>query len=501
MIDDEDDTSESESEEDESDSEIQEITALEHFASTLQQAHDLAAASEREQEKGRKRPKTYVGNSIRTKERCRQRGRELAAKGFHSVKAWLLQMPGSSTSRETTACGTPEPDRSDLREESEESASEDEIRPIRKIIAAVPETDSESESGTIVGSHAPDRETLEPKEKERLRCQDVVAQMLKDLRDGKTPHDRSEETLTDRALNQLNYKNFPALRRARAKLTLKSKDKKIDVVLRARITAMVGTLNLYLDPEVSYSWRKASLVVSKSQGHGVYHARTIRQWIYRFINHGKLPLHRYKGTHSSILEDEDIAMEIQLKLAERAKNSFIKALDVVEIVAGAEIQERLEAAGIEKRKISERSARQWLRKFRWRYSRKKNGMYIDGHEREDVVAYRQNFVSRFLTHYAPRMYTWDNEGNETKPVGFNSPDINGRFRLIPVTHDESTFHANDERKTRWIHESQKATPERKGDGTSIMISDFLTSEWGRLTSADGTEYDILSSSDQFQIPY
>ena len=52
MIDDEDDTSESKSEDNESDLEIQEITALEHFASTLQQAHDLAAASEQEQEKG-----------------------------------------------------------------------------------------------------------------------------------------------------------------------------------------------------------------------------------------------------------------------------------------------------------------------------------------------------------------------------------------------------------------------------------------------------------------
>lgn len=318
-----------------------------------------------------------------------------------------------------------------------------------------------------------------------------MAQMLKDLRDGKTPHDRSEETSTDRALNQLNYKNFPALRRALAKLTLKSKDKKVDVVLRARITAMSGTLNLYLDPEVSYSWRQASLVVSKSQGHGANHARTIHQWIHRFINHGKLPLHRYTGTHSDILEDEDIAMEIQLKLAARAKNNFIKALDMVEIVASAEIQERLEAAGIEKRKISERSGRKWLKKFQWRYSRKKNGMYIDGHEREDVVAYRQKFVGRFLTHYAPRMYTWDNAGNEAKPVGFNSPDIrNGRFRLIAVTHDKSTFYANDERKTQWIHESQKATPVKKGEGTSIMISDFLTSEWGHLTNANGTEYDI-----------
>ncbi|KAF8225733.1 hypothetical protein L208DRAFT_413992 [Tricholoma matsutake] len=114
-------------------------------------------------------------------------------------------------------------------------------------------------------------------------------------------------------------------------------------------------------------------------------------------------------------------------------------------------------------------------------------MYIDGHEREDVVAYRQQFVTRLLTRYAPRMYTWDNNGVETKPLEFHSPDINGRFRLIPVTHDESTFYANNERKTRWIHESQKAAPERKGEGTLIMISDFLTSEWGRLTSADGTE--------------
>ena len=99
-----------------------------------------------------------------------------------------------------------------------------------------------------------------------------MAQMLQDLQDGKTPHDWSEETSTDRALNQLNYKNFPALHQALAKLTVKGQDKKIDVLLHARITAMFGTLNLYLDPKVSYSWRQASLVVSRSQSHGGYHA-------------------------------------------------------------------------------------------------------------------------------------------------------------------------------------------------------------------------------------
>ena len=74
---------------------------------------------------------------------------------------------------------------------------------------------------------------------------------------------------------------------------------------------------------------------------------TIHQWIHQFINSGKLPLHQYKGSHSRILEDEDISLEIQLKLAEHPKDNFIKALDV-EVVASKEIQEQLAAAGIEK---------------------------------------------------------------------------------------------------------------------------------------------------------
>jgi hypothetical protein len=73
MIDGDDDEiseSESEGDSDEEIDEIQEITALEHFTSMLQKAHALAAAAEREREKGRKRPKIYVGSSLRTKQRC-----------------------------------------------------------------------------------------------------------------------------------------------------------------------------------------------------------------------------------------------------------------------------------------------------------------------------------------------------------------------------------------------------------------------------------------------
>ena len=52
---------------------------------------------------------------------------------------------------------------------------------------------------------------MDPEEKERLHCENVVADMLQDLRDGKQPHNDKEDTPMDQALNQLNHTNFAAL--------------------------------------------------------------------------------------------------------------------------------------------------------------------------------------------------------------------------------------------------------------------------------------------------
>lgn len=184
-----------------------------------------------------------------------------------------------------------------------------------------------------------------------------VQQLLDDLQEGRKPHDDSEQTQMDQTLDRMNYQDFPALRRAKAALTVKAKDKKLDVVFRSRITAMVGTLNLYLDPELSYTWREASLVVAKSQGSGIYRARRIRTWIHKYLHTGNLPMHFYGRYHSSILEDEDFAQGIQLQLVEIAKDGYIKAEDIVDYVATPEIQEKL---GSKARGISIRTAQRWL---------------------------------------------------------------------------------------------------------------------------------------------
>ena len=192
-------------------------------------------------------------------------------------------------------------------------------------------------------------------------------------------------------------------------------------------------------------------------------------------------MHFYGRYHSSILEDEDFAQGIQLQLVEIAKDGYIKAEDIVDYVATPEIQEKL---GSKARGISIRTAQRWLWKLDWRYGKKKKGMYVDGHEREDVIEYWKSFVQRW-GEYEKRMVTYDNNGNTNPPPnGFDVPQT-GRFRLILVTHDESTFYANDRCKNFWSHKSDPHTPDQKGEGPSLMISEFQTSEWGRLR--DGNE--------------
>jgi len=261
---------------------------------------------------------------------------------------------------------------------------------------------------------------------------------------------------------------------------MKAKDKKLDVFFRSRITAMVATLNFYLDPELSYSWQESSVLTAKAMGRGVKHAQNIRKWIKNFLHSEKLPLHRYGTYHSSILEDEDFCLDIQLHLMEIAKNGYIRAQDIVNYVATEEVQQRL---GTKAQGIHVRTVRRWLYKLSWRYMQKKKGMYVDGHEREDVVQYWKAFVERWKE-YEKHFFIYNNDGNVlSKPTGFPGPQV-GRFRLILVTHDESTFYENDWRKTQWVNEVLKSVAEKKGEGQSIMVSEFLTSEWGCLTDGD-----------------
>lgn len=103
-----------------------------------------------------------------------------------------------------------------------------------------------------------------------------MIEFFKKLYEGCLPDNSSYPIASDHALNQINYKHFPKLHDIQEKLKLKSRDKTLDIIFRIRLLGMVGTLNLYLDPELTYTWREASLIAAKSQGRGLHHVRNLR---------------------------------------------------------------------------------------------------------------------------------------------------------------------------------------------------------------------------------
>ena len=148
----------------------------------------------------------------------------------------------------------------------------------------------------------------------------------------------------------------PRLRTACAMLAAKVGNKDLDLVTRRRIQGMMGLLNLYLNEGLNLSWRKTSVVVSKTQGYGDTHAQWIREWTLQFLQTNMLPFHRLGHGRWTVLHDEDIASKIKLKVLEKSKKGFVKAEDIVNLVASPEMQKTFSEKGLCKTSISNRTA-------------------------------------------------------------------------------------------------------------------------------------------------
>jgi hypothetical protein len=221
------------------------------------------------------------------------------------------------------------------------------------------------------------------------------------------------------------WKDQEALAKALLKLREKSHNLQLDLILCARLTGMIGVLNLYLDPQLQSNWTELSVVVAKIKGHGVNHACNLREWILHFVKYGELPVHHLGQSRWTIFDDEDLLQTLQTLLLSHTKGHYITASDVVELVSGPVMQEKFTQSGVSRASISERTAHCWLQRLSWCYSAMHNGMYLDGHKHEDVVAYRNAFVARWKV-YDKQFHTWDSEGVEHRPQNA-FPVEGGRF--------------------------------------------------------------------------
>ena len=102
------------------------------------------------------------------------------------------------------------------------------------------------------------------------------------------------------------------------------------------------------------------------------------------------------------------------------------------------------------------------------YHEVKKGVFVDGHERKDVIKYRNDVFLKAWKE-ASRRFVDFQDGSWEMPRNLQPEEK----PLILVTHDESTFNANDGKRRLWTQGGEQ--PLRpKGKGKGIMVSGFLT---------------------------
>jgi hypothetical protein len=265
-------------------------------------------------------------------------------------------------------------------------------------------------------------------------------------------------------------------------LALKKKHhNQFDKVVDARIVGMITMINFYTSNVCAISWTRSSMMAAIAANRGVSFARNLRKWTIAYIQGGfeylALPLTHYQYFSTKALDDEDLSQRIKHHLQGLGKH--FSAQDIVDFVARPEMQGLMGT----RQRINVRTAQRWLNNsYRFTYTGK--GMYVDGHERPDVVAYRKKFVAQWLA-WKRRMMQFM-EANEDCDHRFVVPDLQpGESRLILVTHDESTFYQNDRRRKRWVANDEKTVPATKGEGPSVMVSEFASPDFGRLKDTQG----------------
>jgi len=97
----------------------------------------------------------------------------------------------------------------------------------------------------------------------------------------------------------------------------------------------------------------------------------------------------------------------------------------------------------------------WLKKLGFVYEPRKNGYYVDGHERPLTVEYLSNFIKWYLT-YERQMYQWiqitQYESKALKPEGLVMPNSGYQYRTKEgtdmVEYHVDSLHLSEERMRR-----------------------------------------------------
>ncbi|CDO75448.1 hypothetical protein BN946_scf184823.g2 [Trametes cinnabarina] len=226
-----------------------------------------------------------------------------------------------------------------------------------------------------------------------------------------------------------------------------------------------------------HGWIRVSADVAFMYQRGPALAKRLRAWARAFLLDRKARLPSAYGSWSKSALDNDI-LKAELCAHLQGIGKYIRAQDIVDYLQDPDALSRF---GL-KKTIALSTAKQWMKKLEYRWGKGPHGQYVNGHEREDVAAYRQK---TFLPAFASREATvrqWTNGG---PAVPADQATVSRH--TVYWFHDESCFSANDRRKVYWVPKGAQAIPQPKGEGATLMVADFASAEYGFLKSPDGSK--------------
>ena len=158
---------------------------------------------------------------------------------------------------------------------------------------------------------------------------------------------------------------------------------KLNSVLKSRLTDMQSVLHLFLRHG---EWTEDSEQIALTRGRGQYYGRILRHWIKSFIiDTASLPTNAWGSGNVSRLDTEPGLCE-ELREHLQSIGKYIKAQDLVDYLDRPEVKAKYSATI----SVSLKTAQRWMETLGYMWADTLTGCYVDGHERDDVVNYRQN---------------------------------------------------------------------------------------------------------------
>jgi hypothetical protein len=227
------------------------------------------------------------------------------------------------------------------------------------------------------------------------------------------------------------------------------------------------------DPREMASIKSADLIWNEKVT--TYRYRAIRKWADEYLETNDLHAHSQgkHGKHESVLSLEDVKFAAMTWISQQppAKRSVLGLKAHLEENV---IPDIIGGAG----QVSERTIKNYMHVWRYRFRKNNKDIYFDGHEREDVKIYREGWSKRMMD-YKKRMDSYTGEYEEIVV-----PPTNNRLqKIVMVTHDESTFYAHDGKETVWLLDDEHPIL-KKGQGLSIMVSEFQCPCHGTMRYGD-----------------